>query len=114
MAERSDGKGARATEIKTDRSIADACGDVSDQAHERAMDRMIQSEAQPMTSVQYLLELQRYWARDPATGMTTSSNGHKFDHTRVVVLTYQTDHYISGLGIYWDRPTVDQRLGVKP
>ncbi|GGP24406.1 hydrolase [Silvimonas amylolytica] len=43
--------------------IADACGDVSDEAHERAMQRMIQAGAQPMTSVQYLLELQRDWAR---------------------------------------------------
>lgn len=43
--------------------IADACGDVSDEAHERAMQRMIQAGAQPMTSLQYLLELQRDWAR---------------------------------------------------
>ena len=43
--------------------IADACGDVSDEAHERAMDRMVQAGAQPMTSLQYLLELQRDWAR---------------------------------------------------
>ena len=39
--------------------IADACGDVSDEAHQRAMDRMVQAGARPMTSVQYLLELQR-------------------------------------------------------
>jgi nicotinamidase-related amidase len=43
--------------------IADACGDVSDEAHERAMQRMIQAGARPMTSLQYLLELQRDWAR---------------------------------------------------
>ena len=43
--------------------VADACGDVSDEAHERAMQRMIQAGAGPMTSVQYLLELQRDWAR---------------------------------------------------
>lgn len=43
--------------------IADACGDVSDEAHERAMDRMVQAGAVPMTSLQYLLELQRDWAR---------------------------------------------------
>jgi nicotinamidase-related amidase len=41
--------------------IADACGDVSDEAHERAMERMIQAGVPPMTSVQYLLELQRDW-----------------------------------------------------
>jgi nicotinamidase-related amidase len=43
--------------------IADACGDVSSEAHDRAMDRMVQAGARPMTSVQYLLELQRDWAR---------------------------------------------------
>jgi nicotinamidase-related amidase len=43
--------------------IADACGDVSIEAHERAMDRMVQAGARPMTSLQYLLELQRDWAR---------------------------------------------------
>src|SRR6201998_2277218 len=43
--------------------IADACGDVSPEAHDRAMDRMVQAGVRPMTSVQYLLELQRDWAR---------------------------------------------------
>ncbi len=43
--------------------IADACGDVSDEAHERAMERMVQAGVRPMTSLQYLLELQRDWAR---------------------------------------------------
>lgn len=43
--------------------IADACGDVSDEAHQRAMERMIQAGVRPMTSLQYLLELQRDWAR---------------------------------------------------
>lgn len=51
--------------------IADACGDVSDEAHNRAMDRMVQAGAQPMTSVQYLLELQRDWARTETYDMTT-------------------------------------------
>jgi nicotinamidase-related amidase len=51
--------------------IADACGDVSDESHERAMQRMIQAGAQPMTSVQYLLELQRDWARTGTYEMTT-------------------------------------------
>jgi len=51
--------------------IADACGDVSDEAHERAMERMIQAGARPMTALQYLLELQRDWARTESYGMTT-------------------------------------------
>ena len=51
--------------------ITDACGDVSDEAHERAVHRMIQAGAQPMTSLQYLLELQRDWARAESYDMTT-------------------------------------------
>lgn len=51
--------------------IADACGDVSDEAHERAMQRMIQAGARPMTSLQYLLELQRDWARTETYELTT-------------------------------------------
>jgi nicotinamidase-related amidase len=51
--------------------VADACGDVSDEAHERAMDRMVQAGAQPMTSLQYLLELQRDWARGGTYELTT-------------------------------------------
>jgi nicotinamidase-related amidase len=51
--------------------IADACGDVSAEAHDRAMERMVQAGAQPMTSVQYLLELQRDWARGETYELTT-------------------------------------------
>src|SRR5947209_19609113 len=39
--------------------IADACGDVSAEAHERAMERMVQVGARPMTGLQYLSERQR-------------------------------------------------------
>jgi nicotinamidase-related amidase len=41
----------------------DACGDVSHEAHERAVQRIIQAGAVPMTSFQYMFELQRDWAR---------------------------------------------------
>jgi nicotinamidase-related amidase len=51
--------------------ISDACGDVSDEAHERAVQRMIQVGARPVTSLQYLLELQRDWARTGTYDMTT-------------------------------------------
>jgi nicotinamidase-related amidase len=51
--------------------IADACGDISEEAHERAMERMVQAGARPMTSLQYLLELQRDWARVETYGLTT-------------------------------------------
>ena len=51
--------------------IADACGDVTPEAHDRAMDRMVQQGARPMTALQYLLELQRDWARSETYPMTT-------------------------------------------
>ena len=51
--------------------ITDACGDVSVEAHNRAVERMVQAGAQPMTSLQYLLELQRDWARTGTYDMTT-------------------------------------------
>ncbi|MXN49363.1 isochorismatase family protein [Shinella kummerowiae] len=51
--------------------IADACGDISTEAHDRAMDRMVQAGVKPMTSLQYLLELQRDWARTETYEMTT-------------------------------------------
>jgi nicotinamidase-related amidase len=51
--------------------ITDACGDVSEEAHERAVARMIQAGARPMTSIQYLLELQRDWGRAATYDLTT-------------------------------------------
>jgi nicotinamidase-related amidase len=42
---------------------ADACGDLSLEAHNRAMDRAVQIGAVPITSCQYLFELQQDWAR---------------------------------------------------
>jgi nicotinamidase-related amidase len=59
--------------------IADACGDLSEEAHERALERMVQAGARPMTSMQYLLELQRDWARtatyEATTGLAKSFGG---------------------------------------
>lgn len=43
--------------------ITDASGDVSKEAHEMAINRMLQAGIKTMTSIQYLLELQRDWAR---------------------------------------------------
>lgn len=51
--------------------IADACGDISTEAHNRAMDRMVQAGARPITSLQYLLEMQRDWARTDTYDLTT-------------------------------------------
>jgi nicotinamidase-related amidase len=54
-------------------AITDACGDVSTEAHERAVERMVQAGTRPMTSLQYLLELQRDWARTATYEQTTGT-----------------------------------------
>lgn len=41
----------------------DACGDVTPEAHERAVSRLVQAEAVPITSLQFVFELQQDWAR---------------------------------------------------
>jgi nicotinamidase-related amidase len=51
--------------------ITDACGDVTAEAHNRAIERMVQVGARPMTSLQYMLELQRDWARAETYDLTT-------------------------------------------
>jgi len=42
---------------------ADACADISPEAHQRSIDRLIQAGAVPITSLQYVFELQQDWAR---------------------------------------------------
>jgi nicotinamidase-related amidase len=54
--------------------IADACGDISGEAHSCAMERMIQAGVRPMTSLQYLLELQRDWARSETYNQTVATS----------------------------------------
>ena len=68
-------------------AISDACGDVSDEAHERAMQRMIHAGVRPMTSLQYLLELQRDWARTETYEMTTGV-ARKFGGAYGLGITY--------------------------
>lgn len=41
----------------------DACGDISKEAHERSVQRLIQAGAVPITSLQFTFELQQDWAR---------------------------------------------------
>ncbi|WP_433995646.1 hydrolase [Bradyrhizobium tropiciagri] len=52
--------------------VTDACGDCSAEAHERAVERMIQAGARPITALGYLSELQRDWARQETYEVTTS------------------------------------------
>jgi nicotinamidase-related amidase len=42
---------------------ADACADLSLEAHDRALQRALQAGAVPITSCQYMFELQQDWAR---------------------------------------------------
>jgi nicotinamidase-related amidase len=41
----------------------DACGDITEEAHERAVQRLVQAGAIPITSLQFMFELQQDWAR---------------------------------------------------
>jgi nicotinamidase-related amidase len=43
--------------------VTDASGGVSKEAHDMAVQRMVQAGAHPVTWLQYMLELQRDWAR---------------------------------------------------
>jgi nicotinamidase-related amidase len=52
--------------------ITDASGDVSKEAHDQAITRMVQAGAKPITSIQYLLELQRDWARQETYAAVTT------------------------------------------
>jgi len=47
--------------------VADACGGTTKIAHKTAMQRMIQAGAIPITWLQFLLELQRDWARQESS-----------------------------------------------
>jgi nicotinamidase-related amidase len=42
---------------------ADACGDISPEAHQRSVDRLVQAGAVPITALQFVFELQQDWAR---------------------------------------------------
>jgi len=59
--------------------ITDACGDISTEAHDMAISRMIQAGARPLTSLTYMLELQRDWARgetyNAVMGIATEHGG---------------------------------------
>lgn len=76
--------------------IADACGDISPEAHDHAVQRMVQLGARPMTALQYLLELQRDWARletyDATAGIVRSCGGAYglgIDYTRAMAGPWQ-------------------------
>jgi nicotinamidase-related amidase len=51
--------------------VTDASGGVSEEAHAMAVQRMLQAGARPITWLQYLLELQRDWARQETYAAVT-------------------------------------------
>ena len=85
--------------------IADACGDVSDEAHERAMERMVQAGARPMTSLQYILELQRDWARTETYDMTTGI-ARKFGGAYGLGIIYAKSMFGASEGFKETRPGI--------
>ena len=50
--------------------ITDASGGMTKEIHDAAIDRMTAAGAVPITSMQYLLELQRDWARSETYAVT--------------------------------------------
>lgn len=59
--------------------VTDASGGVSKEAHDMAVQRMVQAGAHPITWLQYMLELQRDWARggtyEAVTGIAKEHGG---------------------------------------
>lgn len=51
--------------------VTDASGGVSDDAHNMAVQRMVQAGARPITWLQYMLELQRDWMRQETYAAVT-------------------------------------------
>ena len=57
--------------------VTDASGGVSKEAHDMAVQRMIQAGAKPITWLQYMLELQRDWSRtDTYAAVTDIAKQH--------------------------------------
>lgn len=49
--------------------VTDASGGGTSESHERGVQRMVQAGAQPLTTIAYVSELQRDWARPTADGV---------------------------------------------
>ena len=74
--------------------VTDACGGVSREAHERAVQRMLQAGAAPLTWMQYLLELQRDWARtDTAAKVGAIAKEHGGAYGRGIEYLYQMQRW---------------------
>lgn len=69
--------------------VIDAIGGVTVEAHEMAIQRMIQAGAHPITTLQLACELQRDWAREDGDTLRTIMRGY-FGEMRQLV---NRDHY---------------------
>lgn len=69
-------------------TVTDTCGGTSKEAHDRAIDRMLQAGARPVTWLQVMLELQRDWARKE-THDAVFSIGREHAGTWGVSLAYE-------------------------
>jgi nicotinamidase-related amidase len=54
--------------------VADAVGGISQVAHDRGFERMIQAGAHPITAIQFGAELMRNWARDDSDNLRKVMN----------------------------------------
>lgn len=79
--------------------VEDASGGVTESAHNMAMQRMIQAGARPITWLQYLLELQRDWAR-----------GETYDATMAIAKEHGGGY---GLGVIYAKDMFNAQEGEK-
>lgn len=79
--------------------VEDASGGVTESAHNMAMQRMIQAGARPITWLQYLLELQRDWAR-----------GETYEATMAIAKEHGGGY---GLGVIYAKDMFNAQEGTK-
>ena len=78
--------------------VADACGDSSIQAHERAVDRMIQAGAVPTTAQHFVYELQQDWGRQETyQGVMDIMKAHTAFGTQIFFSKWALDGHDSAL-----------------
>jgi nicotinamidase-related amidase len=73
--------------------VTDASGGVTKEAHDISVQRMVQAGAQPITWLQYMLELQRDWARSETYAPVMSIAK---EQARMVVDHAQADRHDPG------------------
>jgi nicotinamidase-related amidase len=79
--------------------VTDASGGSSTEAHERAVQRMVQAGARPMTTVAYISEVQRDWSRA--------------DTSEKVVKLFEQHGGGFGQGLRWEWQLLDLKAGTR-